>query len=459
MIPSRNRSTQVPNGAFAANFVCRNGTHNAQSYHPASTSVADVFFYESVQDSFEEMLPNRGGGSGWKPFQHYKRWSGPINHIIGLKYRATGPQGRYNDHEHWCLNTHPYWPYRYDAFGLAGTPLNGLPLLYSKNASTGDFVPWPSSIETLKANALKAMLPTIKAELSLINSILELKDFKSIVRFCSNFRENLRRLPPVFQLGHAHFLSLSELAKRTPNGYLYWSFALAPLISDIRGIYTAVSASQRRINDLVTREGRWQKKHFSVSWPENTDVQNQAGPYGLYAGHKLITAWAVQEQLKFRRNVRNEMTTFHAEIEYCFNFTQYQRENARVLALLDAIGVNFNPSIIWNAIPWSFVIDWVIGVNRWLDQFTVALMEPQINIRQFLYSIHRFRTTEVFRYLNYLVSPYSRSDVGEQALPVIYEEAYRRHVEMPTVSSIQSGGLSLKEFSLGAALVTARRRR
>jgi hypothetical protein len=149
-----------------------------------------------------------------------------------------------------------------------------------------------------------------------------------------------------------------------------------------------------------------------------------------------------------------EQAEFHAEIEYNYNFTRFEVENARLLSIMDTLGVNLNPAIIWNAIPWSFVIDWLINVGKFLDGLKISNMEPTVNITQFLWS------TKVRRRVRCYLEPNPASAqkivIQKTYLPDLYETAYRRGVELPTESSILSSGLSYKEFSLGAALAITR---
>jgi hypothetical protein len=115
-------------------------------------------------------------------------------------------------------------------------------------------------------------------------------------------------------------------------------------------------------------------------------------------------------------------------------------------ALLDVLGVNLNPQIIWNALPWSFVVDWVIRVNKWLDNFKVSNLEPTTYIHQYCWS------SKVEREILLSIGFPGVLDVQR-----ITESAYRRQVTVPDyVRIIELSGLSLKEFSLAAALGLSR---
>jgi len=327
-------------------------------------------------------------------------------------------------------------------------------------------VPAPADLESLIDRSLQTMLPKIRSELSLINSVIELKDFRGLFRSALSKITNFRRT-----FRGALNKPLRQLVRSVPGGYLQYMFNLRPLISDISGIYRSVASVEKRLNDLVTREGRVRLQHFQCNLTEDDRIRVETRKFwmGYTWAYDPATGW-YDGQFPIYTNVDNEQTivtdpaTFHAQIQYNYNYTDYQREHARVLALLDALGVNFNAAIIWNAIPWSFVVDWVLGVGRYLDKNKVGLMDPQINILQYLWSVKRQRKRHIRSHLtsNVYYSGTGRTDQYPPVSimqPVVTETSYRRQVGLPGSSSIQSSGLSSTEFSLGAALVLARRRR
>jgi len=403
---------------------------------------------------FEEITPNsEGSHSSWKTFEHYKVSTGPPAKMSGLWDYSTL---WINKPVVYC-HTDPYFGQLAVNYGESGCETLGLPPFYSKIAGSGSFIPLPVKLEELKAMSLRTMLPAIKAELSLLNSVFELKDFKTLPRTLLKMKDLMERLGSRFKKD----ASLMRMLRGGADGYLQAQFNILPLLSDISGLRAALSRSERRINDLVNRSGRPQRRHFAYNWVEYTDSYERKG---VNATIRPLVGPEVSHnrtQLYADRYVYNSSSIFHAEVEFNFNFTQYQLEHARALALLDAVGVNFNPAIIWNAIPWSFVVDWVAGVGRWLSQFTIAQMEPKINVRRYLWSVKRERRILVTRKLSWPVgfSPVPNITSVEVPLPMITETAYRRQVESLTSSSIILSGLSSKEFSLGAALVVSQRRR
>jgi hypothetical protein len=147
-----------------------------------------------------------------------------------------------------------------------------------------------------------------------------------------------------------------------------------------------------------------------------------------------------------RRIVEYPIRKFHATMEYSYKVSNLSPLIDEGAALLDVLGINLNPAIIWNAVPWSFVIDWLIGIGRWLDNFKVRNLEPVTHIHQYCYSIHIRRVTTLGLGWNAI------HDVAR-----ITEDAYKRIRTVPDyILAIKSSGLNPKEFSLAAALGISR---
>lgn len=427
-----------------------------------------------VQTSYEEHTPNSTGSrSAWKSYEHYTRRVTPSS-TMGW------PIARYiGDSKYHCLakgsNRDPWMGYKGQRYGVPGELSSYLPStvgpLYVKR-SDGGFVPAPTKIDDLRQRSFNSMLPLIKSELSLVNSVIELKDFLTLKRSLDDITRDIKVVQSVYstvKLSARATLSRMFKANRArvrtaSNAYLQHAFNLSPLVSDINGIFRSLSAYEKKMNNLITRAGSVQTRHFRYVWGEHLPTYTDS------KGTLAISDWSLKDEglssgmvTKYQtllREVVTESAVFHAQVRYNYLFTDYQVRHAKLLTLLDYFGVNLNPAIIWNAIPWSFVVDWVFGVGRYLDQFKEGAMQPKINIIGYLWSVKRSRRTKVWVTLvppaGYIPDGLAPCTV---LIPMVDESSYRRQVETVGTSSITSSGLSLKEISLGAALVLARRRR
>jgi hypothetical protein len=247
------------------------------------------------------------------------------------------------------------------------------------------------------------------------------------------------------------------------DAYLQTEFNILPLLSDITGITTAIRRTRSRINDLLVRQGKRQVKHFKLLVPSLQATEESAElSYGLHGGqfdgstnvdNSSIGAYTSPYGgfRCVRECIPDQYAEFHAQVEYNFWFTRFQTENAQLLGMLDALGVNLNPQIIWNAIPWTFVIDWVADVGQWLGNHKTLNMEPAVNISRYMWSWKFGRTvrTRLAAKMG-LETNYT----GYTYLPDLRETIYRRQSETPTKTQFLLGsGLSPKELSLGVALL------
>jgi len=405
----------------------------------------------------EQVSPDSGGGrKSWNDFEHYKLFGGMLPCGTDISY----PTG---DFVSWIPNseglwhkvvlTDPYWRVQ-GFFSTDGfVPTDGLPPMRSDGVR--GFIPEPPGFGDLLDAAVKRWTVEVKSRMSIVNSLLEIGDIISLKRSCAN----VIRLAPLFQkwkyLGE-HLYDIRKVLMHGSDWYLQAQFNLFPLVDDVMGIKNALAAAERRARSLINGAGRPRTFHFDANVPDGVDGEDTVGPYsatGLFYPEANVFG-----PMYTHRYVTNKTTSFHVEIQYNYSFLDYQVAHAQLLVFLDMIGANLNPKIIWNAIPWSFVFDWVFGVAKWLDQFKVTNMDPQINIRRCLWSYKKSRLIAVSRSIGTKDSGYLTC-IDHLPIARYTEESYRRSNWMPGISSITSSGLSPKEISLGAALVFARRPR
>jgi hypothetical protein len=329
--------------------------------------------------------------------------------------------------------------------------------------------------------------------MSLINSIIELKDFRSLGKTLRNIGElgysftaltknqkrfhqywdglpsNLRSLYHTFSGAEKGTPTLRQLFHSSADGYLQVQFNILPLLRDISAIANAAFKLEAAIRRLTNSAGRRQRRHYDFHWQEYespaTYVKTFTGSLSLgqFAGSTNPTgetgcsrAHAGFFQYTRRTSFPNA-TEFHAEIEYSYYFTQFQRKYTSLLALLDYLGVNLNPQIIWNAIPWTFVVDWVYSISKYLGEQKTLNMEPIVNVHRYLWSWTLHRKTSVWFRTTHSQNTGTQFNptITDTYLPTLYEKAYRRDIGLPsTGSSLFGSGLSATELSLGVALAT-----
>lgn len=399
------------------------------------------------------------GRHDWHNFSHYKKVAIPEASTFydNTQYPPTLEIG---DVYHAAYDTglipRSFQMFDCSTFGSASDPTVGLPALFSLDSGGDLLVDPPNNLEQLLGVAFQRLLPGIKPQLSLVNSILELKDFLTLKETFSHMGDICNRLIALNNFRRQAFAGLSfrEIARRRSSDYLQFKFNLAPLYSDIKGVLNSFRSYQAQVMRLVAQAEKVNTRHSIVMIDDYAGTPSFESESTYHIPFPTVfddPLYRVRMQTKSHRQVICEPSKFHLECEYNYSFSRFQTEHARFFALMDNLGVNFNPAIIWNAIPWSFVVDWVFGVSQYLNTFASRQMEPVVNIRRCLWSIKRSRSIKC--------SFDALSGLAANPASTVIETAYRRQLCLPTPASLRASGLSPTEVSLGAALVLSRRPR
>jgi len=434
-------------------------------YDPPWPDHTSYPFYQPYSDfvgTYEMKSDGPSSRRDWNSFSHYKRVA---NLNRNVEKELVFPITDYDEHLHpgegyklhrWYARGLPTGRWNYQYFGPPEAPLAGLaPLVYSDD--TGILVPAPRDLDNLLDDAAVRILPGIRPKLSLLNSLYELKDFKSLGHTASNLANTGKQIlnllkPNQVKIGkNVASLTGREILRRQSDSYLQYKFNIAPLLSDIKGVFDSFKAYQAQAMRLVSQSAKLKTSHYTMQLLEDSDqlYNGNQDDSSLARVCSLIPGAAFYTSVSHRDSILLP-SKFHVEIQYSYYYTEFQKQHAALFAALDDLGVNFNPAIIWNAIPWSFVVDWAFGVGQALQKYRTNNLEPVIDIHRCLWSIRRER---------HIICS---NDVGTQTgipMSFVKETAYRRQPYQMTGHSVQLSGLTPTEISLGAALGLTRRPR
>lgn len=332
---------------------------------------------------------------------------------------------------------------------------NYLAGIASLNTSVAS-VQWSSLAQT----ALASMLPTLGGQNSWVNFLLEMKDFKRIALLLS------KQVTDKFELFAAllGFSKKSKPLKRLSEIYLQYSFGWAPLYRDILSLYTAIRDMNDRFRIIRDMANTDLQSHFSTSLSGTETSQS------LYFSASNIL---LDSGMGINGDVRVELGAspaikYNASLRYRYSLPpEIDSFGGQLAIALDTIGVSANPAIIWNAIPFSFLVDWVVDVGGWLNRMRMDNVRFKTEIRDFCHSVKVSRNAAYLVRVNSgfinanNVTTYFRYDypVTDSAVRTVYQ---RRKGIPAFQDAMQVSGLNEDEFLLGGALLHAnggRRRR
>jgi hypothetical protein len=239
------------------------------------------------------------------------------------------------------------------------------------------------------------------------------------------------------------------------SGYLGYQFGIKPYVDDIMDLTKSLLEFDKRIAQLVRDNGRPVRREGSVSFTEAvTETHTTAAIGGSYFLPTVATQLHVGPFTK-DVTVRNTIKFwFSGRFRYHLDPTRHgvgpipAREKyqlQRILYGLDPTDV----SLIWELMPWSWLIDWIVPIGPMIDN----LVNDKVD-----------RLVADYAYImgNSVTSTYT--DVKGQlagAPPfqtqlLVYDETKQRAKATPYGFGQTFAGFSLRQLSILAALGVSR---
>lgn len=313
-------------------------------------------------------------------------------------------------------------------------------------------VPWSS----LSSTALLAMLPSFQKDNSWVNFVLELKDFKRIAEsMSSGFLSKWEKLQSL-----VGYVKRDKPAAKLAKMYLSYSYAWAPLYKDLESLIKSMTGIKRRFDELVLRQKKPQQSYWGTTIAGSQTTRSlhsfgNDGPTGGWVG-PFLGKYYWNVYLNASSGIR-----YSATVRYRFTMPDVIGSTmGQIKAALDILGVSPNPGIIWNAIPFTFVIDYFVNVGRFLNSMRVDNLDFKTEISDFCHSVKYERSIEMEMGGNTYNWQTGYKLLGMSTVDYCTKSVYERRVGFPDFSgAIQTSGLNPREFSLLGALVGANAKR
>jgi hypothetical protein len=264
--------------------------------------------------------------------------------------------------------------------------------------------------------AIEAMTPTLESGFSLGNFLYEIREISSLIKW--------------WRRGRSLFKNLSDAT-------LNYNFGVRPFLMDVRNSVRGLLSLQDRLAELKAGAGKLQVRHYS-------EEDN---------GLDFEESWDFNTNNEGRATYRVPQAKYCASMTYTYQYPDLDRAHEELYALLDTFGLQLNPQIIWDAIPYSFVVDWFFDVGDYLSQLRKKWIDVQITIKDFGVSCKfEFSGSTTMRGYGAIPSPWvPRTDFSGK---FYHRKPLKVEDRMFTIS--QQGSLTLRKFVLGALLVKQR---
>jgi hypothetical protein len=245
----------------------------------------------------------------------------------------------------------------------------------------GEFSATPA-YQNLCLSAFNKQIQQVPTTVSLANFLYELKDFKEIAKSLSKVPSLLKNGALTQQVSKPA-LKPRQLPKRVAKSgvdtFLSWNFAWAPFIGDLQALSKVGENVYKRLNYLRSIRGKDTTIRYSVPDAYQHPMLGQTlwtydnGPTGAGVERVVLQAYHCTFVSTWRLN---------------HNLKELDDAWSSFRATLASLGLNNPVKVVWNAIPFSFLLDWVGPVGKWLDRAAVQPFTGQWDISDVTSSVH-----------------------------------------------------------------------
>lgn len=341
-------------------------------------------------------------------------------------------------------------------------------LAFSEPSLSLSAVQW----DGLAAVALGKMLPSFYTGFSLPNFLFELKDFKHIAlaaraSVLGRKTNIIAALLGMKGTGNRALRPDQVLGKRTmkqlSQAYLSYNFGWAPLFSDIRKFFESWINFRERWSKMIANEG----KPRTTRYRQYVDGTAFSGDIPE-SGEPTFGGWSGVLHRRGRyeiHRIKNPGIQYAATMRYRYKLPSDIHNVGRQMdALFDALGLQSgNPAAVWNAIPFTFVIDWFVNIGGFLERLRTDNIQIQTEILDFCHSAKIERKVVLWWQSQFtqVTGPdsYNYYYGNKYATDVCVSAIYERRVGLPNIrNALLGSGLNFREFLLSGALLMSNRK-
>lgn len=267
--------------------------------------------------------------------------------------------------------------------------------------------------------AFNRVLDQIPESVSIANFLLELKDLRNLLPRLNGWQ------------------TWSDL-------FLTWQFGVSPLMRDIRSMLRLMADVRLRLEHLKKINHRTvtisHNRKFVLVDTDSKPPPPNAGP--SFPAHPNGNPWVRYHEVVARINIR---ASYDLNLGGADDLLQ---------AACSALGLMNPAKIVWNAIPFSFVVDWFVNIGNFLD---LAEVQPFTGTIKILGSDTSFKTKMFVDYYNPAreyqdILGFTHVD-EEPYCTTLYRGFFRRSGTPD--GSIVSDGLTPLQQALAIALITS----
>jgi len=232
-----------------------------------------------------------------------------------------------------------------------------------------------------------------------------------------------------------------SIAKTASSNFLAYNFGIAPFIGDVKKLTGLVESVNKRLNHLRKTAGKPIHLKFKRKLPDLGDLvfERELGNGAEIGAHLVYELAGYQGE-------------FVASATLVQNLDIPDVPLTQLKALASAAGALNPTAVVWEAIPYSFVVDWFFQVGPLIDSMNIQPFGGEYSLSDVGYSLNESFSYRVYQHF------YPERGNEKIFLGTISVRRYKRRLGLPVFSLFLTDGiLSPKQLMLATALLDQRR--
>jgi hypothetical protein len=288
-------------------------------------------------------------------------------------------------------------------------------------------------------------------------AIAELKDVPKM------FQTSARAFREAWEFSHSLFShsaktkrQLFMAPKKAADHFINHNFGWVPFVKDLSDFLSNLRDFREKIGILSQQNGQWIRRRSIL---ENVDSDIQVPGWagtGIHNVWPLTVSpvndtWVGTPRWEYRTKTQTYSTAVGSFRYYIPYFDVYSPEWGGLGAVKRALalfGARVSPMHIYQAVPWSWLVDWLTPVGHDLQALQDAEMDQLV--AKYLYTTtHSIRTIEFKQYV-----PFNAASGGPRTLTWSrsLESKQRKGIDSPYGFGLTWDSLSPKQIAILAAL-------
>lgn len=183
--------------------------------------------------------------------------------------------------------------------------------------------------------------------------------------------------------------------KTAADHYLNHQFGWVPFLSDMAKMYKAYDNTHKYMAQIKRDNGTWVKRRRVMSHTVSEEVIFDTGEGGSFAWRVEPADYlieALRTSARYRILLRRTLDVWavgkfvYYRPEFDVKKKSHDSSYDRMNRQMTMYGARINPSVVWKATPWSWLIDWFTDVGTSIDNLTAIANDSLVS--QYMYLMH-----------------------------------------------------------------------